>query len=537
MPGRLSVSLDYLVTEISLYGSGEAKMSIVGEGRSLVKFAKAMKNYKESDTKSEKQMAAQHLAEMMGDERGLILKIGQLMGSSKDSLEEFQSLLKVPKMALSYVQIVGAMESYLGVRWDDLFESFSEVGVAASLAQVHRARLKTGEVVAVKIQIPGLDEALKAQMKLFGLIPTIGKYVGPQKKWGIDFEIYQKLFNANFKAELDYQQEAENQFRFFAALSHFPGVRVPKVVGEIRSSKILMSEWVEGKTFNDFLKQATEKEKLQIADRLLGSFLYLFFTHGYVQADYNEGNFLIDENSQLVMLDFGSCYQFSKEYRMALASLISTLRDQKPAAYRDYFCALGFDDKKTNHLESELPWIGQIVFEPFLRDRQSDLTQWEVERRLTQLLGESKWWFRSAGGADFFILMKAFSGLVRLIEQLGVPLNFGRAFDDATAGWKAEIDQYIPPSVPGSENVLREMAKSIEISVFENGMQNVNVVLPGKALVDLPDYIDEELRKKISAGGVNVDELVRKAISSGARPQVLFEMKSGSKNYRVELRD
>lgn len=512
-------------------------MSILREGLSLVKFAKAVVKYKRTTNVGEKQMAAQHLAEMMGEERGLFLKIGQLMGSSTESLEEFKGLLKTPKAALSHGEIIAALESNLGVRGEDIFESFSEKGIAASLAQVHRAKLVSGEVVAVKVQIPGVDEALRAQMKLFGLVPVVGKMAGPQRKWGMDFGVYQNLFDANFKAELDYLQEAENQCRFFEALSDFSGVRVPQVMNVKQGSKVLISEWVDGKTLTEFLQESTVEERRLIANRLLSSFLHLFFQHGYLQADYNEGNFLIDENSNLVMLDFGSCYQFSKEYRLALASLIVALREQKSVAYRDYFCALGFDEKKIKHLESELPWIGRILFEPFLMDRQSDLATWEVERRLTQLLGETKWWFRSAGGADFFLLMKAFSGVVRLIEQLGISLNFRRAIDDVLVGLTFEINQYVPPAREGSVRVLRGMAQSIEVSVFENGIQNVNVVLPGKALADLPDYIDEELKAKISASGVDVDELVRKAISGGAKPQVLFEMKSGSKCYRVELRD
>jgi predicted unusual protein kinase regulating ubiquinone biosynthesis (AarF/ABC1/UbiB family) len=391
---------------------------------------------------------AEQVFELLGGMKGAVMKLGQMFSFIAEGLpESYSDVLRglqqsAPPMASHLVGEVVQRE--LGGEPERVFDRFSHEPVAAaSIGQVHRARLFDGTDVAVKLQYPGVDVAIRADLDNAMLLYTAAKMVAPGMEPGpIVDELKERMGD-----ELDYRLEATAQEEFARAYDGHPFIRVPRVRCDYSTARVLTSEWVEGASFYDLLDRR-QPEKDLIAEKLFrfwaGSVCRLRVFNG----DPHPGNYFFVDDGSIWFLDFGLVKRFSDADITNLRERISAIRTGDPDLIYGALVRNGWlkpdapvDPRRLAELArlSSLP----LVTAPFTytRDylRESveaffmvDGPYGDVIRHMTV-------------PRDQLILSRMLVGLGALASRLG-----------ATGNWAALLDEYLfdgPPSTPLGEQV------------------------------------------------------------------------------------
>ncbi len=255
------------------------------------------------------------------------IKIGQALSTRPDMVPPAY-LVALERMQddvapLPFEVIHEAVEDALGVRISKIFESFDEKPIgAASLAQVHRATLRDGRKVAVKVQRPGITEQIRDDLdtlaRLAGGVDRVTE-VGRR----IRFADWVHEFRRTLLAELDYRVEAENLDRFDAHFVAYPALFVPKPIWDLTRARVLTMELVEGTKVTDITGlQRTERDMAPLATELLHGYLDQVFVHGEIHADPHPGNLLFTRDGRLALLDLGMVAHVPPRTRERLLKLL-----------------------------------------------------------------------------------------------------------------------------------------------------------------------------------------------------------------------
>lgn len=510
----------------------------IGQFTHLTKAAAAAARQRLSPSEENAERAKQAIAAWMADARGVPTKVGQFLAGRDDS-DTFASLLEnLDPIPLR--DILPEIDSALGRPHTEVFASIDESTAAASLGQVHKATLTSGETVAVKVQYPGIFESVQREMNLLGLLPGMG----PVKKWGFDLAGYKEHFNTMVARELDYLQEAVAQERFRSE-TQIPGLLVPEVHTKLTTSRMLVQQWADGMSL-DSARQWPEPRRKCLGKAVVQTFFTALFRNGHIHGDPHLGNIKAqlkgpDGNPRLVLMDFGCTLEISRDARLGLLHLILGAVENRPVDSLACFLAMGFDADKLAPIANQLPAVCSVLLEPFTqRGRVFNTGAWYLGERLDAILGELKWWFRSAGPSNLFLLMRAFAGLTHHLKQIDISVNWNEelytALDEATLRLARE---FRPPPVPATlqrDLVTSDaMAQFLKVQVTENGRQVVSVTMPATQVANLRELMPEETMRKVEASGTRVDEIARAACASGIVPQSLFSLEDDDRIYKVWL--
>ena len=257
--------------------------------------------------------AAEHAAEVLGNLRGLAAKVGQT-ASYVDGLIPPEQRAVFEK-ALGQLQrstptsdahaIKRVLEAELGGNAEDLFAAWDPVPVAsASIGQVHHARLVDGREVAVKVQHLGIERAIESDLANVALLESVLTLAGPR---GLDPTALLDEVARRFREELDYELEAHHQETFRALHEGHEKIRVPSVVRERSSRRVLTSEWATGKSLDDVVDLPAELRRSYA--EVLWRFVFRGnLVGGRFNADPHPGNYLFHDDGSVTFLDFG-CVQ------------------------------------------------------------------------------------------------------------------------------------------------------------------------------------------------------------------------------------
>ena len=500
----------------------------------IVLFANKIKR---SQTENERLLAQQALARILADTKGLAMKVGQLQ-ADMDGGNAFQELVTGVE-PLPLKQMLPELNKSLGFPAKKVFKKIDEAVAAASLGQVHFAKLKTGEKVAIKIRYPNIADAIETELRIAGLMPDIG----PVKQWGFDIKAYKIGLRNNMLRELNYLSEANRQHDFFKAV-RVEGLYIPQVYHELCRESILVQSRASGVLINQ-IKDWPKKDKLVVGEILLTTLFKSIFVAGEVHGDPHAGNVLYDYDEtgrpMVSLLDYGCTIPVSEHRRKALLKLIVACRLKQTTNPLDCFVALGFDADKLSHISGSLPLLCQYLFEPFLLEQPLNPSNWELERNIKALLGEKRWWFRSAGPADLLLLMRAFQGLVEQLSYLQVSLNWWDVLQQAVGEniIKQAIDYDLPVvTVKASEisACFSEQAETLNVQVKENSRTIVSVTLPAEAALEIENIMPEDVNELLTnSDDINLTNIVNNLRLKGLMPQMLFEFKNGEKTYKVWL--
>ena len=291
---------------------------------------------------SEKQ-AARKMLETLGTMKGAAMKLGQQLAMEADALppeaRDIVAGLFAQAPPMGFEEIARVVTEELGEPPDALFEEFERTPLAsASLGQVHRARLKDGTPVAVKVQYPGVAEALVNDLKNAGLLMRTFRGAGKALA-DLDTGPYYEEIRREIGAETDYVREARLAEAFATAMRGVEGVRVPKTFATHSSKRVLTMEFLEGVPLQAFAaSDADEGRRTLIADRLAAAVLGPFLKDRMVHADPHPGNFLVAPDDALVVLDFGAVKTFTPEF---VAGFGGMLEAEVQGASPDLIALLG----------------------------------------------------------------------------------------------------------------------------------------------------------------------------------------------------
>jgi predicted unusual protein kinase regulating ubiquinone biosynthesis (AarF/ABC1/UbiB family) len=268
---------------------------------------------------------AERYAELLGHSKGALMKAGQMLSfiSAGPAVpQEFRSIYQealtrlrneVPPMAPGLARAV--LEAELGRRAESAFAQFEWEPIAtASIGQVHSARLHDGRAVAVKIQYPGVADAIRADLRNNELLATfIGLIFGLSPKRGsFDLRGAARELSVRVTEELDYRLEATNQAEFADIYRGHPFIHIPEVIGGLCTERVLTQELVQGLSWSEALTR--ERELRDSWAEAIYRFAYstnLRFC--LFNADPHPGNYLFHDDGSVSCLDFGCVKRFSRE--------------------------------------------------------------------------------------------------------------------------------------------------------------------------------------------------------------------------------
>ncbi|MBC7111472.1 MAG: AarF/ABC1/UbiB kinase family protein [Methanothermobacter sp.] len=257
------------------------------------------------------------------------IKLGQVLSTRADLVgrEVAEELAKLQDEAppFPFEDVKRVLESELGVPMEEVFAEFQEEPVAsASIGQVHRARLRNGDAVAVKVQRPGIADTVKSDIMLMKYLAKLANDRVPGLRYynlpGIVAE-----FERAIRKELDYHQEANNVERFRAMFMDDETVYAPYVYREYSTGKVLTMEYVDGVKLTDILKSDIKFNARVIAERGARCYFKQIFIHGFFHADPHPGNILVQKGNVLCFLDFGMMGHLDRSFRDRLAELFILL--------------------------------------------------------------------------------------------------------------------------------------------------------------------------------------------------------------------
>jgi predicted unusual protein kinase regulating ubiquinone biosynthesis (AarF/ABC1/UbiB family) len=322
------------------------------------------------------EQAARRLFEALGHMKGLPMKVGQMLSYIDDFIPpDWRALyrdalrpLQVKARPMHWEEIEAAIREDLGAAPDEIFVRFDREPIAAaSIGQVYRAALPGGTEVAVKVQYPGIVEAIQSDLKNVRLLRDVFALVLPQ----MDVERSLADVTARVLEECDYVSELLNQKEFCAAWAGDADLYIPPAFEPLCGHQVLVSEFVEGPGFDEMLQLKPPEERSRLG-RLLFRFVFRsLYVHGLFHADPHPGNYVFPADGRLAVLDFGCVQRFDLDTRLALARVRKLAASgARGAALREamseaYGLPGDFDEEEWEFLERYV----LLAFEPVLEDR------------------------------------------------------------------------------------------------------------------------------------------------------------------------
>ena len=293
------------------------------------------------------------------------VKIGQALSTRPDmvpppylaALERMQDdVAPIP-----FAQVRAVVEDCLGVRLTKPFAAFDEIPIGcASLAQVHRARLRDGRPVAVKVQRPDIGQTIRADLDAIASLAVRADRMTDMGR-RVHFADWVHEFRRALLAELDYRLEAENLDRFGAHLAAYRELYVPAPLWDLCGERVLTMELVEGTKVTELSGLRRTEQRLDgLATALLRGYLDQVFVHGEIHADPHPGNLLVTDDGRLALFDLGMVAHVPPRLRERLLKLLFAAVDGRGEEVANESIAMGtrledFEDARY------LREVGQMV--------------------------------------------------------------------------------------------------------------------------------------------------------------------------------
>jgi ubiquinone biosynthesis protein len=356
---------------------------------------------------------------MAAEELGpTFVKLAQVLSNRPDIVpealvKEFEKLQdRVPPFEFAKVRVIIERETKQKI--EDIFEEFSEVPMAsASIGQVHKAKLKTGEEVVVKVQRPDVQEIVDRDLSILReVVQRSDRYL---KKQGVlNAEEVVNVFERTMQKELDYLNEARNIERFRNYYINRKDFYVPKAYREFSTSKILILEFVRGCKITD-VRQLREWEVSpeKIVERGMDIYLSQIFEHGFFHGDPHPGNVLVREDGTIILLDFGMVGQLMKKDKYAFAGIFIAMSRNDAREMANQFRKLAVEDNITD--------MRQFVYD--LNDLIEDYAHLDVSESSIQdvitRLQKIMFTYKITVPGGVFIIFRAFA----ILEGIGKKMH------------------------------------------------------------------------------------------------------------------
>jgi predicted unusual protein kinase regulating ubiquinone biosynthesis (AarF/ABC1/UbiB family) len=379
----------------------------------------------------DKPQHAEELRLALGGLKGPLMKVAQLLATIPEALpKEYAAELAqlqsaAPPMSRPFVR--RRMAAELGADWRSRFQEFElEAAAAASLGQVHRAIAHDGRLLACKLQYPGIESAVEADLSqlrlIFNIYRRYDRSINPQR-------IYEELAE-RLREELDYEREARHMGLYAHMLRDEADVHVPEVLPELSTRRLLTMGWLDGRPLLEF-KDAPMEARNRIAYNMFRAWYVPFYDYAVIHGDPHLGNYTVRPDLSINLLDFGCIRVFRPSLVLGVIELYRALEtgDQDLAVHA--YETWGFEDLRKEVIETLNLWAA-FVYAPLLEDRarlieetnsgsQGRRVVFNVQRRLREIGGVTP-------PREFVLMDRAAIGLGSVFMHLQAEINWHQLF-------------------------------------------------------------------------------------------------------------
>ncbi|MBX5440346.1 MAG: AarF/ABC1/UbiB kinase family protein [Solirubrobacteraceae bacterium] len=302
---------------------------------------------------------AEQIVAALGTMKGAAMKLGQVMSFLDVGLvpeeyrEEFQTKLAALRDAapkVDFKDMRKVLEREYDEPLEDVFETFDPVPIAAaSIGQVYRATLRDGREVAVKVQYPGVAQAVRADMQNLGMILRLMRSVAP----GLDPKAIGDEIRARIAEELDYELEAANQRSLARIYRGHPFIVVPDVVTSLSRERVIVSEFVDGRGFEE-IKQLPQEERDRIGEIVFRFYFGCMYRHRQFSGDPHPGNSLLLRDGRMAFLDFGLFKRLPAEAAELELQMVRHSLEDRPHELAADLRAAGFVLESARYSDEQL---------------------------------------------------------------------------------------------------------------------------------------------------------------------------------------
>lgn len=368
--------------------------------------------------------------------RGMLVKMCQVVGTRSDIFPpQYVKTLsqchdRLPQRDFAAIKQV--VEEDFGRPFSEVFSEFSPTAIAAaSLAQVHKARLVSGRVVAVKVQYPDIDHIIRTDLTASRRVAAIYQRFDSNP---MDFLPLLDELQRHLKMELDFRREAQSAERVRSFFTEDPTVRIPEILHEHCTRRVITMEYVEGVKVND--REGLERAGIEYSDlmtRLMRIFNQMILAHGFFHADPHPGNILVNRSPRgkalFTLLDFGLAKELPEGFGLGIFELMFSMMTFNESAMLRAFRELGFETKTGD--EATLLMIARRM----IARSDTGAFQGEFTEDMTDEMFEA---IRENPVVkvpiDFVLVARAFALLSGIAHTLGQRANALDAMGPAVAG-------------------------------------------------------------------------------------------------------
>ena len=356
----------------------------------------------------------------IGELKGIAMKAGQIMSyidvALPEELRDALSVLQTHAQPMPIERVEGILRDELGDRAAELLRTLEpEPVAAASIGQVHRARLADGTVVAVKVQYLNIERAIEADFGPAAVGTRLISLIYPNAR----ADTFVREARARFLEECDYLHEAHYQRRFGAIFAAHPLLRVPAVHGGLCSRRVLTTTFVQGASFDAFLSgQPPQAVRDRIGEALFEFYIGTLFLGGLYNCDPHPGNYLFLPDGAVAMLDYGCTREFEPAFVAKLAALTRAVHgDERDALHRS-FVDLGMVKDGQRYDFDTARGLVRAFYGPMLRAGTREVDLGEV-KSMRQVLDSKRELMKLGVPGEFLFLFRIRFGLMSVLARLG----------------------------------------------------------------------------------------------------------------------
>lgn len=384
---------------------------------------------------------ARSLTQALGNLKGPVMKIAQFLATVPDAVpdsyaKEFLDLQsQAPPMGWPFVK--RRMRAELGPEWQAHFKEFSpQAAAAASLGQVHKARLLDGTLVACKLQYPDMQACVEADIQQLALALKLFETISPALKF---HDIHQEIAD-RLREELDYRLEAVNLSIYGRVFKNTPWIFVPWVNPSLSTQRLLTMEWLQGEALKE-LKDLSQERRNTLAKRLFHAWYYPFYSHGLIHGDPHLGNYTFQSDDSLNLLDFGCIRKFPASFVQGVLKLFFALLENRPHEAVEAYEAWGFKDLTGEKIEALNLWA-RMLYEPLMDDRVRPIQEGHRGLKGRETAQKVHQELKRLGGVhpprEFVFMDRAAVGIGSAFMHLRAELNWHELFMEMIQGFYRE---------------------------------------------------------------------------------------------------
>ena len=467
----------------------DVAMLLIKYGRSDLVSEAGLEGLPLDDTDQATAATAEELAKDLEKLGATFIKLGQLLSTRADLLPQpyldALSRLQDQIEPFSYEEVERIVSGELGIRMSKAFADFDPVPVAAaSLAQVHRAYMRDGRAVVVKVQRPNIREQIVEDLEALN---EVAQFIDSHTELGKRYEFVNMLtdLRKSLLRELDFKTEATNMIAIGRMLAEFENIIVPEPIEDYSTTRVLTMEYIEGKKITSLSPlRILEIDGQSLADELFRAYLKQILVEGLFHADPHPGNVFLTDDDRIALLDLGMVGRVTRSFHDNLLRLLLCISEGRGEEAAETAIKMG-EPKPGFDRVSFTRRVADLVAE----NRDADLTRLnagQVALEITRISADS--WFRLP--PEFTMIVKALLNLDRVVFTLDP------AFDP-----NAVIRER------ATEIFQRNLIKSISPSNILTGVADVKEFaekLPARVNRILDSIGNNELKIKVDA----IDEKV-----------------------------